>query len=89
MNPTTHFSIRFIYTHVHIGINVLSYSLIRSFLPGFLRPFFCPFNRPFPSSLVPLFQGESKRETILMKMTLISMKMKLHAEPFSYERFRT
>ena len=37
-------------------------------------------NRPFPSSLVPLFQGESKYETILMKMTLICMKMKLHAE---------
>ena len=26
-------------------------------------------NRPFPSSLVPLFQNESKCETILMKMT--------------------
>ena len=37
-------------------------------------------NRPFPSSLVPLFQGESKCETILRKMTLICMKMKLHAE---------
>ena len=38
------------------------------------------FNRPFPSSLVPLFQGEYKCETVLMKMTLICMKMKLHAE---------
>ena len=37
-------------------------------------------NRPFPSSLVPLFQNESKCETILMKMTLICTKMKLHAE---------
>ena len=37
-------------------------------------------NRPFPSSLVPLFQGESNCETILMKTTLICMKMKLHAE---------
>ena len=37
-------------------------------------------NRPFPSSLVPLFQSESKCETILLKMTLICMKMKLHAE---------
>ena len=37
-------------------------------------------NRPFPSSLVPLFQVESKCETILMKMTFICMKMKLHAE---------
>ena len=31
--------------------------------------------RPFPSSLVPLFQSETKCETILMKMTLICMKM--------------
>ena len=37
-------------------------------------------NRPFPSSLMPLFQSESKCKTILMKMTLICMKMKLHAE---------
>ena len=37
-------------------------------------------NRPFPSSLVPLFHKEAKCETILMKMTLICMKMKLHAE---------
>ena len=37
-------------------------------------------NRPFLSSLVPLFQSESKCETILMKVTLICMKMKLHAE---------
>ena len=38
------------------------------------------FDRPFPSSLVSLFQSESKCETILMKMTLICKKMKLHAE---------
>ena len=37
-------------------------------------------NRPFPISLVPLFQSEFKCETILMKMTFICMKMKLHAE---------
>ena len=37
-------------------------------------------NRPFPSSLVPLFQSESKCETILMKMTLICMKMNLYTE---------
>ena len=37
-------------------------------------------NRPFPSSLVPLFQSESKCETILMKMTLICMKIKPRAE---------
>ena len=36
--------------------------------------------RPFPSSLVPLFQSESKSETILMKMTLLCMKIELHAE---------
>ena len=40
----------------------------------------CCICRPFPSSLVPLFQSESKCKTILMKMTLICMKMKLHAE---------
>ena len=28
-------------------------------------------NRPFPSSLVPLFQNESKCETIQMEMSLI------------------
>ena len=37
-------------------------------------------DRPFPSSLVPLFQSEAKCESILIKMTLICMKMKLHAE---------
>ena len=37
-------------------------------------------NRLFPSSLVPLFQNESKYETILMKMTLICIKIKLSAE---------
>ena len=37
-------------------------------------------NRPFLSSLVPLFQSKSKCETIFMKMTLICMKMRLHAE---------
>ena len=40
----------------------------------------CFLNRPYPSSLVPLFQSESKCETILMKMTLICMKMELLAE---------
>ena len=37
-------------------------------------------NRPFPSSLVPLLHSEFKCETVVMKMTLICMKMKLHAE---------
>ena len=36
--------------------------------------------RQFPSSLVPVSEGVSKCETILMKMTFICMKMKLHAE---------
>ena len=45
-------------------------------------------NEPFPSSLVPLCQSESKCETILMKMTLICMRMKLQQNSFSYERFR-
>ena len=37
-------------------------------------------NKPYPSSLVPLLQSESKCKTILMTMTLICMKMKLHSE---------
>ena len=31
-------------------------------------------------AVVPLFQSESKCETIVMKMTLICMKIKLHGE---------
>ena len=31
-------------------------------------------NRPFPSSLVPLFKSESKCETMLIKMTHFHMK---------------
>ena len=30
---------------------------------------------------MPLFESETKCKTILMKITLICMKMKLHAEP--------
>ena len=37
-------------------------------------------NGHFRVPLCPLFQSESKCDTILMKMTLICMKMKLHAE---------
>ena len=37
-------------------------------------------NIPFPSSLVPLFQNESKCESILMKMSLIYMKMNMYSE---------
>ena len=53
------------------------------FPPAQIRGYFL--NRPFPSSLVPLSQSESKCETILMKMTLIRMKMKLHAELIRFE----
>ena len=42
--------------------------------------------RPFRSSLVPLFQKKSKCETILMKMALICMKMKVHVEPHFHVR---
>ena len=49
--------------------------------PATMRPAYVCHNRPFPSSLVPLFQNESKCKTILMNMSLICMKMKLHAEP--------
>ena len=51
-----------------------------STLVGEFRKIYFLSKRPFPSSLVPLFQSESKGEIILMKMTLICMKMKLHAE---------
>ena len=44
-------------------------------------------NRPFSSSLVPLFQSKSKCETILMKMTLICMKMNLQAELIFIQKF--
>ena len=37
-------------------------------------------NRPLTSSLVPLFQNESKCDTIRMKITLIFMKVNLKAE---------
>ena len=37
-------------------------------------------NGPFPSSLVPLFQSESKCKTMLMKMTVVCLKMNLLAE---------
>ena len=54
--------------------------LICLFVCLFVGLFVGLFNRPFPSSLGPLFQSESKCETILMKMTLNYMKMKLRAE---------
>ena len=47
------------------------------FLPSHAK---CYPNRSFPSSFVSRFQCESKCETFLMKMTLICMKMILHAE---------
>ena len=56
------------------NIHGLAFRYVETHSPG-ITP-----NRPFPSSVVPLFQSESKCKTILMKMTLICMKMKLHAE---------
>ena len=41
-------------------------------------------NRPFLSSLVPLFQSESQCETILMKVTLICMKINCMQNSFSH-----
>ena len=40
----------------------------------------CLVNRPFQSFFVPLFHSKSNCENILIKMTLICMKMELHAE---------
>ena len=40
-------------------------------------------NRKFPSYFLPLLQSESKFEAILMKMTLVCIKMKLHAQLIS------
>ena len=40
-------------------------------------------NTSFPSFIVLLFQNESKCETILMKMSLIYMKMNLYAKSFA------
>ena len=48
--------------------------------------FFFKINRPFPSSLVPLIQNESKCETILVKMSLICIKMN---QPAGGTQFRT
>ena len=36
--------------------------------------------RPFPKSLEPQFENESMCENNLIKMTMTSMKVKLHAE---------
>ena len=40
-------------------------------------------DRPFPSSLVPLFQNESSCKTFQMKMSFICMKMNLQVEDIS------
>ena len=51
------------YLHIFISIALTAFcALIEHF--AFV-------NRPFPSSVVPLFQSESKCETILTEMTLI------------------
>ena len=36
------------------------------------------YNRPFPSYFLPLFQNESRCETIQMEMSLICMKVVVH-----------
>ena len=78
--------IHFCYTDIYcrkrfqcMGIYLECWNILlgSEFLFGYYH-WYC--NRPFPSSLVRLFQSESKCETILMKMTLICMRMKLHAE---------
>ena len=52
----------------------------RDAVNGMIKPLMILFKKkPFPSSHVSRFQSESKCETI-MKMTLICMKMNLHAE---------
>ena len=71
--------------------DVLRQSFSGIFIFGFLRAvglnkvdfiinYTTTINRPFPSSLVPRFQSESKCETILKKLLLICMKVKLHVE---------
>ena len=47
-------------------------------------------NRPFPSSLLPLFQNESKFETIHMKISFPPQgPCSYKSKSFSHERFRT
>ena len=65
----------------HIFLLISTNYLMFQFVPECsMFQFLLTPNRPFPSSLVPLCQKESKRKTFLMKMTLICMKMKLHSE---------
>ena len=62
----------------HIFLLISTNYLMFQFVPECsMFQFLLTPNRPFPSSLVPLCQKESKRKTFLMKMTLICMKMKL------------
>ena len=46
-------------------------------------------NRPFPSSLVSLFQNESKYETFHMKMSSACRSFLCKSKSFSLKRFRT
>ena len=43
-------------------------------------------NRPFPSSLVPLFQSESKCETFQMKMSSSCMQFHFHANQSHFHK---
>ena len=43
----------------------------------YLLSHFSPWNRPFPSCLLPLFQTESKCEIFHMKMSMICIRMDL------------
>ena len=62
-----------IWTYIRVSVENYLFTVAKNFVLKVS-------NRPFPSSLVPLFQSESKCETFHMKMTLIRMKMKLYAE---------
>ena len=46
-------------------------------------------NRPFPSSLVPLFQSESSAKPFLWKWLWFAWEWNCMQSSFSYERFRT
>ena len=43
-------------------------------------------NRLFPSSLVPLFQNESKCETFHMKMSSAVLQFYIHANPCHFHK---
>ena len=57
-----------LYTQVYSLLDIIAADILLSCPKHVLD------NRPFPSSLVSLFESESKCETILMKMTVICIK---------------